>query len=248
MTAPARQGLTKVTPIALGLRAVRSGAIAAAVTIASGRPRLVAAVHVATAEPDDALAAAPYAAAASHPRLANGRASARATAAITEGRRRQGEAARANLAALLADLRARGHAPSGAALLVHRATWITDLTEYALMHPEHVPVADGLAVREALRAACANCGIAVAECDEKSLPTRAQVDLAIDATKLAAELGRIGLGAKPWRKEHKLAALAAWHLLATGGAERMDRKRSKPKAARATRRGRDQTSTGSRKP
>jgi hypothetical protein len=98
-----------------------------------------------------------------------------------------------------------------AALLVNRAGWITDLLEHSLFSPDHPPTAEGLAVRDALRHALTECGVDFTEMDEKSLPDMAAHALPIAAGELDVRLKDLGLAAgKPWRKEQKLACLAAW--------------------------------------
>jgi len=218
--------------IAIGVRAMRGGAVTTAVAIVAGEPRLVVSTMLPTADADDSLALSPYLAAASLPRLGNGRASARAEAAVAEGRRRQHATARKNLASLLEALREQDHTPVGAALLVNRAGWVTDLLHYSLEHSEHVPVADGLAVRDALRGAFEQAGIDVTEYDEKSLTTRALADLPVSAAQLDAHLRRIGAESKPWRKEQKTASLAAWHLLATANASPASRESRRTRSDR----------------
>ena len=72
-------------------------------------------------------------------------------------------------------------------------------------------MAEGLAVRDALRAACAKHGLQLTELDEKSLPETAPARLRLSPADVDAALSGLGATAgKPWRKEQKLAALAAW--------------------------------------
>jgi len=100
-------------------------------------------------------------------------------------------------------------------LLVNRAGWITDLLEYSLAFADHVAVAEGLAVREALRFAFRRCGIDSVELDEKTLPGVAAETLRISTAEIDARLKMLGVTAgKPWRKEQKLACLAAWVAIA----------------------------------
>jgi hypothetical protein len=134
---------------------------------------------------------------------------AEAAAAVAEGRKRQGELAAKGLDNIVRKLQEAGCEPFVAALLVNRAGWITDLLEYSLSWPEHVPVAEGLAVRDALRLAIGRVGVNVAELDEKSLPDLASKDLGMSPADLNASLKALGVG-RPWRKEQKLACLAAW--------------------------------------
>ena len=74
-----------------------------------------------------------------------------------------------------------------------------------------MPVAEGLAVRDALRFACTTCGVEIAELDEKSLPDLAASKLRMSPAAIEARLKTLGATVgKPWRKEQKLACLSAW--------------------------------------
>ncbi len=179
-------------PAALGFRAGRGGSVVVGVTLAGDEPQVVLSTFLATAAEGDRLAFEPYHVAYEMPRGPD------AEKTVAEGRKRQEAMAEAGLLALLDRLRGDGFEVRIAALLVNRAGWITDLLQHALSAPEHPPVAEGLAVRDALRAAFKRCGLACVEMDEKSLSG--------DEGKPA------GLG-KPWRKEQKAAARAAWTAL-----------------------------------
>ncbi len=196
-----------MNPIAIGLRAQKGGAVCVAVAI-DGEPRVMLSTFLPTAAEGDRLALEPYAVA--REMALDGR-KAEAATAVAEGRRRQDEAATAALRQIMATL---GTAPVTVALLVNRAGWVSDLLAYSLEWAEHVPVAEGLAVREALRAGCRNGGLALAEVDEKSLPVQAVDALGLSAAEIDARLKTMGIAAgKPWRKEQKAAALAAWMAL-----------------------------------
>jgi hypothetical protein len=200
------------TPVALGLRAGRGGSVV--VAVAAG-PRMVRSVFLATAGEGDRLAFEPYHVAAEMAGAAGGAASPEVQAAVAEGRRRQAQRAAEGLAGMVETLRGEGFAPIAAALLVNRAGWITDLLSYSLGAPEHPAVAEGLAVRDALRAACAACGLAVVEVDEKSLPELGPARLRLSPAEAEAALAGLGASAgRPWRKEQKLACLAAWAAVA----------------------------------
>jgi hypothetical protein len=85
------------------------------------------------------------------------------------------------------------------------------LLDYSLDWPDHVPVAEGLAVRDALRCACAAHELPLIELDEKSLYDIASAKLAISAENLDSQLKTLGaMAGKPWRKEQKAACLSAW--------------------------------------
>jgi len=183
--------------ITFGLRAQKGGAVAVAVD--PDGPRVVLSTILPIAAESDRQAREPYAVA--REMVLTGHAVSEAAAVVAEGRRRQDEAAADGLRRL---------APERAALLINRAGWITDLIGYCLEWAEHVPVAEGLAVRDALRAGCEACGINVVEVDEKSLMERAQGLLGLGAEEIENRLKAMGARLKPWRKEQKLATLAAW--------------------------------------
>jgi hypothetical protein len=146
----------------------------------------------------------------------DGEVPAEATAAVAEGRKRQNQLAANGLGDIVRKVRDAGCEPVVAALLVNRASWITDLFAYSLSAPEHPPVAEGLAVREALRFAFGRVGIEAVELDEKSLPERASEELRMSPADLDPHLKALGADVgRPWRKEQKLAFLAAWVALAT---------------------------------
>ncbi len=192
---------------AIGLRAQKGGAVCVVVAVEVSEPKVVLSTILATGAADDRLALAPYAIA--RERALTG-ALDEAAAAVAEGRARQDLAASEGLRRIMADTRA-----ATAALLVNRAGWIGDLLSYSLEWAEHVPVAEGLAVRAALRAGCRACGLPLVELDEKTMVERAVERLGLSGDAIEAQLKAMGAGAgKPWRKEQKLAALAAWVALA----------------------------------
>ncbi len=206
-------------PIALGFRAGRGGSVVVAVTALGPAPRVVLSRFLATAADGDRLAREPFHVAVEIAGGAGQRlrqipdavaaAMAEAEAAVVEGRRRQDALATEGLAAILGELREAAFDPRVAALLINRAGWLTPelRLRHSLSAPEHPPVIEGLAVRDALRFAFARCGLDVVEMDEKSL-------LEVAAARLELSPSLVdGLGAsvgRPWRKEHKLACLAAW--------------------------------------
>lgn len=202
-------GKSAPCPVGLGFRAGRGGSVVVGVALDGREPRVVLSTFLATAAEGDRLAFEPYHVAAEMARGPNGKVSSEAAAAVAEGRKRQDQMATRGLDALIGKLHEDKYKPVVAALLVNRAGWITDLLEYSLFAPEHPPVAEGLAVRDALRFAFARCGIEVKEIDEKSLPETASHRFSIAAidTRLKALGATAG---KPWRKEQKLACLAAW--------------------------------------
>jgi hypothetical protein len=196
-----------VSKVSLGFRAIKGGAITVAV---EGRePRVVLSTFLATAAKGDRLSLEPYLVASEMKRDPGGAASPGAKAAVAEGRKRQDQLAVNGLHELVRQL--KGHEVVNAALLVNRAGWITDLLEYSLGWAEHVPVAEGLAVREALRFAFRRQRLQFSEVDEKSLHETATKAFNLSKVDIDSLLKRMGVAAgKPWRKEQKLAFLAAW--------------------------------------
>lgn len=203
-----------MTAMALGLRAVRGGAVTVGVAVEAGAPRVTLSTFLATAAEGDRLAFEPYHVAAEMAAGAR-EVPAEVEAAVAEGRRRQAATATAGLAAIADQLRAAGGEPAVAALLVNRAGWVSDLLRYSLAFPDHPPVAEGLAVRDALRGALAAQRLPATEMDEKALPQIAASVLDLSPGALEARLKALGVAVgPPWRKEQKLACLAAWVALA----------------------------------
>ncbi|HUZ11292.1 MAG TPA: hypothetical protein VMU93_00385 [Caulobacteraceae bacterium] len=205
-----------MSPVALGFRAGRGGAVVVGVAVDRPPPRVVLSAFLATAAEGDRLAFEPYQVAYEMPRAEGGGPSAQAAAAVAEGRRRQAALASTALAGLLQGLHREGFRPAVAALLVNRAGWMTDRLEHCLSAPAHPPVAEGLAVRVALRAAFAGAGLDVVEMNEKSLRESATLRLPLAPGQIDLQLNALGAAAgRPWRAEQKAACLAAW--LATAG-------------------------------
>jgi hypothetical protein len=206
----------KMVPTGLGFRAVRGGSVVVGVVAGGGEPRVVLSEMLSTAAEGDRLSLEPYRVAFEMERGPDGGASAGASAAVAEGRKRQEMLAASGLGEIVGKLRGAGCEPAVAALLVNRAGWIGDLLAYSLSWPEHAPVADGLAVRDAVRFACGHCGVEIAEMDEKSLQEVAAAQLRLPSRDIDVRLKLLGAAiGRPWRKEQKLACLAAWLAVVT---------------------------------
>jgi hypothetical protein len=204
-----------MVPIGLGFRALKGGGVVVGVAANGSGPRVVLSTFLATAAEGDRLALEPYRVAAEMAQVAHGEVPPDTAAAVAEGRKRQGELAAKGLDKIVRTLRDAGCEAAVAALLVNRAGWITDVTEYSRSWREHLPVAERLAVRDAFRFAIGRVGVDVAELDEKSLPDVATRNLGISPADLSARLKALGAAAgRPWRNEQKLACLAAWVALA----------------------------------
>ena len=169
--------------LALGFRAIGGGAVVVGVTSVDALPQIVLSTVI---ELDEQ----PYHAAGELMR--GGGTLAQAQALVAAARKRQDKLAAAAVRELV-----REHHPGVAALLVNRAGWVKDLLGYSLAFDEHAVVAEGLAIREALRFAIGRAGVKLVEIDEKTLGAKVE----------------IAAPPKPWRKEHKLACAAAWTAL-----------------------------------
>lgn len=219
--------LARAFAVALGFRAGRGGSLVVGVADENGEPCVVLSTVLATAAEGDRLAFEPYHIAFEMARGANGE-FAEAEAAVAEGRRRQVVLAAEGLGAIVGRLRGEGLEPAVAALLVNRAGWITDLLRHSLSDPAHPPVAEGLAVRDALRSAIVGGGLELIEMDEKALAEAATIELGLSPGELEARLKALGATSKPWRKEQKLACLAAWLAVARRRRGAVDRPGPQP--------------------
>ncbi len=86
------------------------------------------------------------------------------------------------------------------------------LASHALVH-----TAEGEFYRSALRRACESCGIAETGVPERDVAARVAEAIGCDAEELQATVSDFGKAmGPPWRKDEKLAALAAWLALARG--------------------------------
>jgi hypothetical protein len=197
--------------LGLGLRALKGGAVVVALAVDRNEPRILLSTFLATHGEGDRLSLEPYGVAAGMPRGPDGKASAEAVAAVAQGRARQDQLAARGLQDIVQQLEGPEHGKLIAALIVNRAGWVIDLLDYSLAWADHVPVAEGLAVREALRFGLRRSGIDMIELDEKSLPHVAEDALNLSSAEIASRLKDLGaIAGKPWRKEQKAACLAAW--------------------------------------
>ena len=87
------------------------------------------------------------------------------------------------------------------------------LRSHALIH-----TADGEHFREALRHACADCGVEMGSFRERELLERGVKTLRTKRDRLLRRLTEMGNGfGSPWTQDEKYAALAAWLVLAEQG-------------------------------
>jgi hypothetical protein len=118
------------------------------------------------------------------------------------------------LGQVVADLRGKGYRPVGSALLLASGRPLPKLeailASHALIH-----AADGEHFRQALAVSCQARGLPLLRIAERELPRRAEATLKQPAARLQAAVGDLGRGlGPPWTEDQKLAALAAWVVLA----------------------------------
>jgi hypothetical protein len=115
---------------------------------------------------------------------------------------------------VVTDLRGRGYRPVGSGLLLASGRPLPKLeailASHALIH-----TADGEHFRDALAHASEDNGLPVTRIAERDLRARAEGALAQPSARLQAMVAALGRGlGPPWTQDQKLAALAAWILLA----------------------------------
>jgi hypothetical protein len=195
----------------IGFRAIRGGCVVVALNIVGGQPKMVLSSFLHTATDGDRLSLEPYSVAAELMRAKPDTALSDLEGMIADARARQNQQAFKGLAEMLDRMKMSATDRISVGLLVNRAGWITDQLSHSLSAPEHPAIAEGLAVRDALRFACDQVGLGVAELDEKTLGESAQTILDKPSSDIDATIKLLGQDAgKPWRKEQKLACLAAW--------------------------------------
>ncbi len=139
---------------------------------------------------------------------------ARAEALVRSSEQAFATAARASIAAFAAELRDRGLEPIASAVLAGGAKPLppleTILKSHALVH-----AAEGELYRRVLARASEACAIPAAFVPAKDLPARVAGAAGIPEKRVVSLLAEIGKASgKPWARDQKEAALAAWLALA----------------------------------
>ncbi len=139
---------------------------------------------------------------------------ARAEALIHSSEQTFAVAARASIAAFAAELRERGLEPVASAVLAGGAKPLppleTILKSHALVH-----AAEGELYRAVLAGASEACGIPAVRVPAKDLPAQVSAVAGIPEKRVVSLLAEIGKASgKPWARDQKEAALAAWLAIA----------------------------------
>ena len=122
--------------------------------------------------------------------------------------------ARRAVRGIVAELRGKGLQPGGACILLSSGREVGPLAAILASHPR-IHTAEGVFFREAVRRACRRCRVKVTGIKEREIVAHAAAALRLQARTLRRRAGQMGrtLG-PPWRQDEKLAALAAWLVLA----------------------------------
>ena len=108
----------------------------------------------------------------------------------------------------------KGYELARGALLLASGKALPDLESILLSHAL-IHAADGEHFREALRHACADCGMEIASFRERELVERGVRTLRTRRDRLLRRLTELGTGfGPPWTQDEKYAALGAWLVLA----------------------------------
>jgi hypothetical protein len=196
--------VAKIDPLALGV-SVHTGWAACVVAAGSVRaPRIVARAEIELlADPDRFV----FHRAAEMALEDGARSVARADATAASN-------ARAALARIVQPLRDAGHAIVGLAIVANAAPMPASLAEIVAAHPR-IHTAEGSFYRDALRAAAEAMGIPTRVIPPKQVDPLAAKSQRVALEDLASLLAIAGRTfGKPWSKDQKMSALAAWTLLA----------------------------------
>jgi hypothetical protein len=114
------------------------------------------------------------------------------------------------LRGIVEDLRQLGHPVVGCGLLLASGRPLPPLEKILASHPL-LHTAEGELFRDALRAACRDCGLPVVAVKERELFLRAAGDLRLPAAQIERHVAAMGKAiGPPWRQDQKFAAAAAW--------------------------------------
>ena len=112
------------------------------------------------------------------------------------------------------ELGSKGYELAKGALLLASGRSLPGLENILLSHAL-IHTADGEHFREALRHACADCGVEIASIKDRELLDRGVKTIGMKREKLLRRLTEMGAGfGSPWTQDEKYAALAAWIVLA----------------------------------
>jgi len=191
------------SPAAIGLRAHSGWAAAVAITAPAEDPAVIMRRRIDMRERGVAGPSQPYHAAV-------GLDIREAERLIASFSARAAELAATPLRRMVEDLRQLGHPVHGCGLLLASGRPLPPLAKILASHPL-LHTAEGELFRDALRAACRDCGLPIVTVKERELFPLAAADLRLPAERIEHHLAAMGKGiGPPWRQDQKLAAVAAW--------------------------------------
>lgn len=195
---------------ALGVCTHLGWATVSAVRVGKDGVEAVRTFRLATCDPEDREAREPYHVAGGFDGLARVPRPREPRKVIASGLRKQRRRTARNLERLLRELADWRVPVRRAALFVGRGRSAPDLERILASHAQ-IHVAEGDAVREAVRRACDVLDLRVVEIDRRRLPEEARSRLALDERATTRHLKALRPEAGgAWRKEERECALAAW--------------------------------------
>lgn len=202
--------MPSVISASIGLSAHQGWAAAAAVAVERGRLRVLRTDRIETAPAGDREALEPYHVAGGFHGLARVPQPADPERVVKRGLSVQQRFTARSVARIAAELRREGFALATGAVLTGRGRDAPTFAKAIGSHTQ-IHVQEGLAVRASLRAGLEALGARIRDVDSKQLLAIARDELGRPESALMETLGSL----KPdnggaWRKEEKLAALAAW--------------------------------------
>jgi hypothetical protein len=195
------------TNTGLGFRAHSGWAVLVAVAGPAGSPSVVDRRRVELADRGIKGSAQPYHAAA----LLNFQEAEAYLRSCTDATARM---ARDAVRQVVAELSEKGHPTAACCVLAGSGRPTPSLAATLASHPL-IHTAEGEFYRNALKSACERCGLTVGSVRERELWSHAAQVLGMSKEELERRIALLGKSmGPPWRQDEKLAALAAWTVLA----------------------------------
>lgn len=199
-----------MSTLSLGVCTHMGWATVTAVRLEGGRPAAVRTFRLETGDPDDRASLEPYHRAGGYEGAKRVPAPPDPAKVVNAGLRKQRHHTDKRLRELLSTLKVWPQPPGCGALFVGRGRTASSLERILASHAQ-IHVAEGNAVRDAVRRAFARQHIPLLEVDRKSLFDQAASRLSLDENTLDRHLKSLQPdNGGPWRQEERHCALAAW--------------------------------------
>ncbi len=191
--------------------AAHMGWVASAVVVADGsKPRILRTDRIETADPNDREALEPYHVAGGFDGLTRVPIPDDPGSVVERGLQKQRSMTLKNLQALFATLADAGIQIGHAGVLTCRGRVAPTLAKAVASHTQ-IHISEGLAVRACVTQCLESLGVTVKPIDQKTLFDAAYETLQCTEAEIMSTLaGLTPEVASSWRKEDKLAAVAAW--------------------------------------